>query len=165
MRIYVITAGSYSDYHICAVTDDSNSAKNLRLLYSSDYSEAMIEEYDTEKMSEPPKYYWNIGIDLNGELRHCNKEHYVGKPPEYLNYVEIVCSLYYNILVNGKDEKHALKNAFDKLAEFKYEHMEEVEKAEAENRSWKKRMEQHCFNMASATCFTGIPAFPDGEKL
>ena len=148
MKIYVITAGCYSDYHICAVTDDKKSAENLRLLYSG-YDEAVINEYDTTYMEEKPKEYWSIWVDLDGDVRcasllHVSEEKELGDP---LNTVDLSCSRYH-INVIAKDRDHALKIAFDKIAEFKYEHMEEVEKAEAEKRRWSSYLGN--FQMASS---------------
>lgn len=49
MKVYVITQGSYSDYHICAVATDPEKAEKLAKLYSDSYDSAEVEEYDTEE--------------------------------------------------------------------------------------------------------------------
>jgi hypothetical protein len=48
MKVYVITKGNYSDYHICAVTLDEQEAERLRKVYNDSYDEAVVEEYDTD---------------------------------------------------------------------------------------------------------------------
>lgn len=48
MKVYVITQGCYSDYHICAVTLDEQEAERLRKVYSETYDQARVEEYDTD---------------------------------------------------------------------------------------------------------------------
>ena len=49
-KVYVITAGEYSDYHICAVALDPQKAEQLKRVFDpSDYTGARIEEWDTEK--------------------------------------------------------------------------------------------------------------------
>lgn len=54
MKVYVITQGCYSDYHICAVTldKDKDKAERLQKLYSakegSYMDNAEIEEYETD---------------------------------------------------------------------------------------------------------------------
>ena len=49
MKVYVITQGCYSDYHICAVAIDRKKAERIAKLYSSgQYSLAEIEEFDTD---------------------------------------------------------------------------------------------------------------------
>lgn len=51
MKVYVITQGSYSDYHICAVSLDKDEAERLARIYSDGRDEAEVEEYDTERPS------------------------------------------------------------------------------------------------------------------
>lgn len=49
MKIYVITKGEYSGYHICAATTDKDRAEILKRMASTDGpygEEAKIEEYD-----------------------------------------------------------------------------------------------------------------------
>lgn len=48
MKVYVITQGCYSDYHICAVTLDEHEAERLLKVYSETYDKATVEEYDTD---------------------------------------------------------------------------------------------------------------------
>lgn len=49
MNVFVITKGSYSDYHICAVTTDPERAKRLAEIYSDRMDDACVETYDTEE--------------------------------------------------------------------------------------------------------------------
>lgn len=49
MKVYVITKGSYSDYHICAVATDPEEAEKLAKIYSDRWDDAEVEEYDTEE--------------------------------------------------------------------------------------------------------------------
>ncbi len=37
MKIYIITKGSYSDYHICNVTTDYDKAKRYKEAYSDNW--------------------------------------------------------------------------------------------------------------------------------
>lgn len=67
MKIYVITKGCYSDYHIAAVTDDKDKAEFLKLKFSDEYDEANIEEYDTDEYSvegiqNMKLFYWKVSI-------------------------------------------------------------------------------------------------------
>ena len=77
MKVYVITKGYYSDYHICAVAVDRKRAEHLAKLYGSgrnDYAE--IEEFDTDDVgfdkydldNEPLIRYY---VQLN---RNCEPE-------------------------------------------------------------------------------------------
>lgn len=66
MKIYVITKGEYSDYHICATTTDKDRAEFLREMASTigEYGEeAKIEEFDDYAELNPIKgelykVYW-----------------------------------------------------------------------------------------------------------
>ena len=54
MKVYVVTAGSYSDYHIAKVFTDKDKAEEYReWLYDSND----VEEYETEDNLEVKKYY------------------------------------------------------------------------------------------------------------
>lgn len=48
MTVYVITKGTYSDYHICAVATDKQHAEKLAKIYTDIYDDAKVEEYDTD---------------------------------------------------------------------------------------------------------------------
>lgn len=51
--VYIITAGSYSDYHICGVTLDKDKAERMKVLCICHYGEnegVSIEEYETDKI-------------------------------------------------------------------------------------------------------------------
>lgn len=55
MKIYVITKGEYSSYHICAVATDPAKADQLAEFYSDRYDTASVEEYDTEDVPDLTK--------------------------------------------------------------------------------------------------------------
>jgi hypothetical protein len=48
MKVYVITKGEYSDYHICAVTLDEKEAEQLAKIHTDSWDKADVEEWDTE---------------------------------------------------------------------------------------------------------------------
>lgn len=135
MKIYVITAGDYSDYHICAVTDDKKSAERLRKIHSSYWQEASIETYDTKYIYEDPKSYWYLEVNLDGSLSSYTLLYFNEEDETKINEVELY-NLQFHINVIAKDFDHALKIAFDTIAKYKYEHMEEVADAVAEKRRW-----------------------------
>jgi hypothetical protein len=49
MKVYVITKGEYSDYHICAVTLDEKKAERLAKIHTDSWDKADVEEWDTEE--------------------------------------------------------------------------------------------------------------------
>ena len=49
MKLYAVTKGEYSDYHIIALTEDKEVAKKIAKLFSYgeyDYDKAQVEEYE-----------------------------------------------------------------------------------------------------------------------
>ena len=61
MKLYAITKGKYEDYHICALTSDKDKAARLKSLYSDQWYNAYIEEYEDgneNKNGQIPFRYW-----------------------------------------------------------------------------------------------------------
>lgn len=111
MKIYAITKGDYSDYHICALTVNAQKAERLKALYSSDYQDAFIEEFEDGE-----------GMDLNlfwiCDKNGCNPSfgEYNGKEQVLVNNkTNEICG----VCLYAKDEQHAEKKAHDMIAEYK----------------------------------------------
>lgn len=131
MKVYVITAGEYSNYHICAVATDPVSAENLRLLYSDGWNgEAYIEEFETRERFIRPKTCWHITITKDCKLHRCYEENL--QEDEIKADINRVSYLFgnYNVDVVAKDREHAIKIAQDLIAQYKYIH--DVEEGETE---------------------------------
>lgn len=152
MRVYVITKGSYSDYHICCVCLERETAERRKKLFSDNYEEAEIEEFDTDEYEEFVKVDDQI-------LRRDGKRLYRVLMEEYKDGDKMVqrtkvremeigeyelkescwfrgiliptpCGVYADgkewvVEVFGRDEKEAEKRAFDLIAQRKYGIMEE----------------------------------------
>lgn len=131
MKVYVITAGTYSNYHICAVAIDPVSAENLRLLYSDGWNgEAYIEEFETEERFIRPETCWHITITKDGKLHRCYEKNLAGDGIRVdINRVSYFF-VDYDVDVVAKDREHAIKIAQDLIAQYKYERM--VEEGETE---------------------------------
>ena len=126
MKIYVITKGSYSDYHICAVSTNQKNAEKLQKIFSGRWDQAMIEEYESDQ--------YLTETESGMELYKC----VMGKDGTILADVSIIDLDYINdcdfrvrdvanrylVYVWAKDSKHAKKIATDKIAEFKAMQME-----------------------------------------
>lgn len=132
MKIYVIVAGEYSDYHIITATDDEEKAKSLVELINKShsyygYDDASIEEYDTDDVdislsNKDRKYFkvcsskyhdWKIScgeVNLDDYLvyRKCNGFFTLSGIPHSW---EFYCA--------AKDEDHAKKIATDWIAKEK----------------------------------------------
>ena len=136
MKIYVITAGEYSDYHIVAVTKDKEKADNFVKVHNDSkrfyYDDAYVEEYDTDDFDIAiddcnAKYFkvfvsWNYAqgceefecdeIDSLEYIADRNSQHYtllIGNTPNWKFY----CT--------AKDQEHAIKKATDWAAQKKAE--------------------------------------------
>lgn len=115
MKIYVITQGSYSDYHIIGVTEDRIKAENIQKIFNKAYCGAEIEEYDTEDINiiQPGYKYYCVTSegDVEEETYYIDLDKRVYEPPRW--------SL--STYVFAKDEEHARKIAQDRFAEYRAE--------------------------------------------
>lgn len=121
MKIYVVTKGEYSDYHICCATIDKNQAERAAKIYSDKWDEAYIEEFDSDDILKIPdaikKYCVSFskttGIVLNvyessNEILPINSSPLIH---QFLNS-------HYIVEVNAIDKDHALKIASDAFAKY-----------------------------------------------
>lgn len=128
MKIYVITAGEYSDYHIVAVTTDKEKADNFVKVHNNSkrfyYDDAYVEEYDTDDfdiaVTDRNAKYFKVIFGCNYEKDCADFECYEIDSLEYIaersnqHYV-----LVKNKGINGsfyctaKDQEHAIKKATD----------------------------------------------------
>lgn len=129
MKIYIITKGEYSDYHICAATTDENIAKNLLQLYRDKWDEPRIETYDDESAKDVlrGRSVWKVFINSKKMAFRACKYYQEAEIPENINKVERTedwqpCDENedYIICVIAKSKEHAAKIAQDKFAEYKY---------------------------------------------
>lgn len=118
-KVYVITKGNYSDYHICAVTLDKDRAQKLKKLYSDRRKNAEIEEYVPNEAK--PMFMYGVEMDTSGKVLAFKADEYDLHDD---GYAEAEFDLDSNswrhvVWVNAKDEAHAVKIAQDRLAEYK----------------------------------------------
>lgn len=118
-KVYVITQGSYSDYHICAVTLDKSRAENMKKLFDGRWDYAQIEEYILDETKENGNLYYIEFPDDSEPTIHID---------EYDGFGQIDSSPYVadwnspiRIYVRTKDEAHAMKIAQDEYARWKAE--------------------------------------------
>lgn len=117
---YAVTDGDYSDYHIIAITDNKERAENIKKLYSSKYSEPMIEEFfDGESKDE---VLYDVWYETNGSYKLFLQNFDMN---EFSNINIVKENILrddwwkYSVLVMAKDENHAIKIAQDLWAEYK----------------------------------------------
>lgn len=120
MKIYIITSGCYSDYHIDAVTDDKEKAEFLKLKFSNEYDPANIEEYDTDEYSvegiqNMKLFYWKVSIcNGNSEVYpYLSGNQYFNVHPDMIKAVVI-----------ARTKEQAIKIVRDKYAQYLSEQAE-----------------------------------------
>jgi hypothetical protein len=67
MKIYVVTDGEYSDYHIITATTDQSVAEKIAKKFGAD-----IEEYENAEIMLQP--LWFIRFDKNGDVCECHQD-------------------------------------------------------------------------------------------
>jgi len=121
MIVYEITAGYYSDYHICAVTENKSKAEILRKAFSDPYGyDAKIEKYDTEKYSTVIEYGYKSYSCIqftDGKIQIQDSE--LKSWPDYNKVFYSTYDECYRMYVLAKDKRHAKKIFTDRLAEYK----------------------------------------------
>ena len=123
MKIYVITKGSYSDYHICAVATDEAKAKKLAEIYTDRFDDAGVEEYDTDSTVEilngrvPFEVFFDKKLNLQTTFG--------GADWPFSSFTPGVCERtskslgdYVVVWLYAPDEATAIKVAAEKAAEF-----------------------------------------------
>lgn len=86
MKIYVVTRGSYSDYHIIAATLDEERAKILKDKFDEgcSWDETRIEVYeDSEEIAKP---LWQVFFNDKGEvdvIERCYSSYFYGTIDEF----------------------------------------------------------------------------------
>lgn len=117
MKVYVITKGDYSEYHICAVETDNEKAQILKEKFSTEWSPASIEEFDTENYNPifQSKKFYNIYFDKNGNVKKTYEDGLEYFDPND-NPVTIFRDGDVKVDVFAFDQKSAIKIAAEKRA-------------------------------------------------
>lgn len=126
MKVYVITAGEYSDYEIYGVAVDKTIAQQIANRVSKFYEEeANIEEYDTDSWMEiiatGNMYEVIKRVRAGGRLDVYETKYAIDSSYKDRNKVK---KLYRNrdimVTVVARNEEHARKIAADLFAEYEY---------------------------------------------
>ena len=122
MKIYVVTQGIYSDYHICGVATDYETAEKIRKHTSGRYDESRIEEYDTDTWSDIVRIGGLYHVNKYGEHLQACRENY--DVEALYNNRNVVMDYGYGskgVNVIARDEDHAKKIAADLFAKYEAE--------------------------------------------
>ena len=126
-KVYIVTAGDYSDYHICAASLDKARAEILAEKYTDSYDEATVEEYELDEFFGEAEqgYFWywcwcKIENGMFGQVKVRQLDSYgnglVGKVVKSLRHEQ----LFVDVL--AENDEHARKIAAEKFATYVYEH-------------------------------------------
>ena len=122
MKVYVVTKGEYSDYHICAVALEKSKAEAICKLLGDQWGEPRIEEYDTDVVE--PLLHGNKMYDVELTEKGAASAYEMSDPTYYLDSVNKVVknrikSEYY-VKVFARDEAHALKVGIEKIHKYRW---------------------------------------------
>lgn len=122
MKVYVVTKGEYSDYHICAVALEKSKAEAICKLLVDRWDEPEIEEYDTDAVE--PLLHGSKMYDVTLTEKGAASAYEVSEPTYYLDSVNKVVnnrfkSEYY-VKVFARDEAHALKVGVEKIHKYRW---------------------------------------------
>lgn len=131
-KVYIVTSGDYSDYHICAASLDKERAEILAEKYTDRFDDAEVEEYELDEFFEEAKqgYFWywcwcKIENGMFGQVEVRQLDSYgtdvVGKVVKSLRHEQ----LFVDVL--AENDEHARKIAAEKFATYIYEHAGEGE--------------------------------------
>ena len=117
MKIYVITKGEYSEYHICAVATDYEKACILQKKFSAKYDTAEIEEFDTEDFNDiyAKKILYSVRFDSNGTVTNVYEKDIDYFDPKD-NPVQVCWEKEVLVRVFAFDRESAVKIAAEKRA-------------------------------------------------
>ena len=111
-KVYVVTKGSYSDYRICAVASNMETAEHLRKYYSAGFGgDARIEKYDLNEKTNDVRLVYRVEF-RKGVLESVDTEEYENQ--EYISDGPLYTAFY----VKAANEAHAVKIAQDRMAEY-----------------------------------------------
>ena len=122
-KIYVVTKGDYSDYHIVAATLDKELAEKIAAKFTDDWDTCDVEEYDDAEVMMRPA--WFIYFDKTGNVigtRACDSSYdyfRIGRcwPYEYGQQG-------IGVAVTANDLESAIKIAAEKRAQYLAEKMD-----------------------------------------
>lgn len=117
-KIYVITQGVYSDYHIVAATTDYELAKKIAAKFTTRYDDCEIEEYDDAEVMLRPAYriYFDASgnVDSTDECKDAYDYSGIGKCNEY----GYGFNSKMRVTVSADDPESAIKIAAEKRAKY-----------------------------------------------
>lgn len=117
MKVYVLTEGCYSDYHIIGVTLDEEQAKIAADALSNEYFTVNCEEFETNDINVI-KSGWNLWEVYFDEKTHAITRIYRSEYHDCLGTIQLMRDKTFCVEVYAEDKEHAVKSASDKLSKY-----------------------------------------------
>lgn len=115
-KIYLVTEGEYSDYHIIGAFSTKEKAQSFIKLFGDRYG-MYLEDYEIDKyekqIADGLKYYI-VHMKFNGDVEYISVE-------SNLESSDKIWSDNIQVCVWAKDEKHAIKIANERRIKLKLE--------------------------------------------
>lgn len=115
MKIYVVTKGEYSDYHIITATLSKQRAENIAKIYTDKYDEAGVEEFDEmsdeaiDRMMEELELRYVFNIQQDGAVSAVEAVY----EKKNAKIMDTSCYDRIHFSIAAKDKEHAIKIARD----------------------------------------------------
>lgn len=117
-KVYVITSGCYSDYHICAVSLYLEKAEMLKkFCEKTEYDEVTIEEYDADYYADRIASGYSmylVQFESNGEVHYINPNRCLTEERIYPTW----SGRFISVELWAKDEESAVKIAAERRAKY-----------------------------------------------
>ena len=117
MKVYVVTTGTYSDYHIITATIDKSVAEAVAKKFDDEYSHTYIEEYENAEVLLKP--CWFVLFEKDGSVRSIKNASSSCYSYENINQCEMTNAtgdVY--VHVSADTAEAAIKIAAERRAEF-----------------------------------------------
>jgi hypothetical protein len=116
-KIYVVTKGSYSDYHVVTATTDEDVANKIAKKFSDSWDRADVEVYEDAEIYMKPVFY--VCFEQNGDVHEICDESSNTYYYDNINECDFeVDGERVYAVVQADNEEHAIKIASEKRAEF-----------------------------------------------
>lgn len=116
MKIYVVTQGSYSDYHIITATTDEKLANKIAKKFGWYNYMTRVEEYDDAELYLKPVFF--VRFDEQGMVTEISNRSKELNSYNWINECDFDVNGQVCVFVQAVDEGDAIKIAREKRAEF-----------------------------------------------
>lgn len=109
MKLYAVTKGDYSDYHIITLTADKEAAKRIAKMCSNgEYDKAEVEEYEDGKIILGKKLYFVRVVDGNvDDVAEDHSDCYLFNTSVFGGFMNRGNEMYYTHVLADTGEKAA----------------------------------------------------------